>query len=62
MGGNPASSVVDADCRNWDIRNRWIRDGSVFPAVGGVDPSLTIQALACRTGDQIAELDRRGEP
>ena len=50
-----------ADCRSWDIPNLWICDGSVFPTVGGVNPSLTIQAIACRTGDRIAELARLGE-
>ena len=61
MGANPSSSVVDADCRSWDIRNLWICDGSVFPTVGGVNPSLTIQAIACRTADRIKQLARRGE-
>jgi choline dehydrogenase-like flavoprotein len=61
MGADPSSSVVDADCRSWDIRNLWICDGSVFPTVGGVNPSLTIQAIACRTADRIKELARRGE-
>ena len=61
MGEDPRNSVVNADCRSWDIRNLWICDGSVFPTVGGVNPSLTIQAIACRTGDRIKELARRGE-
>ncbi|WP_369426091.1 GMC oxidoreductase [Croceibacterium aestuarii] len=61
MGDDPATSVVDADCRSWDVPNLWLCDGSVFPTVGGVNPSLTIQAIACRTGDRIAELARRGE-
>jgi choline dehydrogenase-like flavoprotein len=61
MGDDPRTSVVDADCRSWDIRNLWICDGSVFCTVGGVNPSLTIQAIACRTGDRIATLARRGE-
>lgn len=61
MGDNPATSVVDADCRSWDIPNLWICDGSVFPTVGGVNPSLTIQALACRTADRIRVLASRGE-
>ena len=61
MGADSASSVVDADCRSWDIPNLWICDGSVFPTVGGVNPSLTIQAIACRTADRIKELARRGE-
>ncbi len=61
MGCDPGTSVVDADCRSWDIPNLWICDGSVFPTVGGANPSLTIQAIACRTSDRISELARRGE-
>ena len=61
MGDDPATSVVNADCRSWDIRNLWICDGSVFPTVGGVNPSLTIQAIACRTADRISALAARGE-
>ncbi len=61
MGNDPRTSVVNADCRSWDIPNLWICDGSVFPTVGGVNPSLTIQALACRTADRICALAARGE-
>lgn len=61
MGFDRETSVVDADCRSWDIPNLWVCDGSVFPTVGGVNPSLTIQAIALRTGDRIAEMGRRGE-
>jgi choline dehydrogenase-like flavoprotein len=61
MGDDPRTSVVNADCRSWDIRNLWICDGSVFPTVGGVNPSLTIQAIACRTADRIRALAARGE-
>ncbi len=61
MGDDPRTSVVDADCRSWDIPNLWICDGSVFPTVGGVNPSLTIQAIACRTADRIRALASRGE-
>jgi choline dehydrogenase-like flavoprotein len=61
MGADPRTSVVDADCRCWDIPNLWICDGSVFPTVGGVNPSLTIQAIACRTADRIKALAARGE-
>jgi choline dehydrogenase-like flavoprotein len=61
MGDHPATSVVNADCRSWDIRNLWICDGSVFPTVGGVNPSLTIQAIALRTADRIEALAARGD-
>ncbi|ACA16548.1 glucose-methanol-choline oxidoreductase [Methylobacterium sp. 4-46] len=61
MGSYPRTSVVDADCRSWDIPNLWICDGSVFPTVGGVNPSLTIQAIALRTADRIGALAARGD-
>jgi choline dehydrogenase-like flavoprotein len=61
MGDDPAASVVDADGRCWDVPNLWVCDGSVFPTAGGVNPSLTIQAIACRTADRIRALAARGE-
>ena len=60
MGDDPSTSVVNADCRSWDIPNLWVCDGSVFPTVGGVNPSLTIQAIALRTADRIKALAARG--
>jgi choline dehydrogenase-like flavoprotein len=61
MGADPATSVVNADGRSWDIPNLWICDGSLFPTCGGVNPSLTIQALACRIAARIRLLAARGE-
>ncbi|WP_234775497.1 GMC family oxidoreductase [Paraburkholderia tropica] len=61
MGDDPSNSVVNADCRSWDIPNLWICDGSVFPTVGGVNPSLTIQAIACRTAERIRTMAACGE-
>jgi choline dehydrogenase-like flavoprotein len=60
MGSDRETSVVDADGRSWDVPNLWICDGSLFPTAGGVNPSLTIQALACRMGARIAALAARG--
>ncbi len=61
MGADREHSVVDADGRSWDVPNLWICDGSLFPTSGGVNPSLTIQALACRIGARIPALAARGE-
>jgi choline dehydrogenase-like flavoprotein len=61
MGSDRETSVVDADGRSWDVNNLWICDGSLFPTAGGVNPSLTIQALACRMGARIRALAARGE-
>ena len=61
MGSDRATSVVNADGRSWDVDNLWVCDGSLFPTAGGVNPSLTIQALACRMGARIRALAARGE-
>jgi len=61
MGDDPARSVVNADCRSWDIPNLWVCDGSVFPTVGGVNPALTIQTIAMRTASRIGIVAKRGE-
>ena len=51
---DPETSVVDPDCRSHDVPNLWICDGSVWPTVGAVNPSLTIEALATRTARKVA--------
>jgi choline dehydrogenase-like flavoprotein len=61
MGDDPEDSVVNRDGRSWSIPNLWVCDGSLFPTSGGVNPSLTIQALACRMGDRIAAMSSRGD-
>jgi choline dehydrogenase-like flavoprotein len=49
MGTSPDTSVVDANCRAWDAKNVWVADGSVLPTSLGVNPQLTIMAMATRT-------------
>ncbi len=48
MGQDPATSVVDPDCRSHDVENLWIVDASVFPSSAAVNPALTIAANALR--------------
>ncbi len=61
MGSDPSTSVVDAFGRSWDCPNVWICDGSLFPTAGGVNPSLTIQALACRMADHVEAMAAAGD-
>jgi choline dehydrogenase-like flavoprotein len=58
MGDDPRTSVVDEWCRTWDVPNLFVCDGSVFVTSSGVNPSLTIEAIAARTADHLL---RRGE-
>ena len=61
MGFTQNDSVVNQDGRTWDVPNLFVCDGSVFPTVGGVNPSLTITAIAMRTAERIGQMARRGE-
>jgi choline dehydrogenase-like flavoprotein len=59
MGTSSGTSVVDAQGRSHDHPNLYITDASVFPSTGGGEgPSLTIQALAVRTADEIVRARR----
>jgi choline dehydrogenase-like flavoprotein len=53
MGEDPRTSVVNSRGRHHELENLWIVDGSVFPTSLGVNPQLTIYALASRFSDEI---------
>jgi choline dehydrogenase-like flavoprotein len=55
MGGDPASSVVDARGRHHEFENLWITDGSIFPSSLGVNPQLSIYAHARLFATAIAQ-------
>ncbi len=55
MGGDDYSSVVNSDCRFHGIENLYVCDASVFPTSVGVNPQLTVMALATRTAEIINE-------
>lgn len=54
MGLDPEQSVVDAAQRCHDIDNLYVADASVFPTSGGINPSLTVAAMALRVANRIA--------
>jgi choline dehydrogenase-like flavoprotein len=55
FGTDPATSVLDVNCRAHDLDNLYVVDGSFMPSIGAVNPTLTIIANALRVGDHIAE-------
>ena len=55
MGDDPASSVVNSDCRSHDVEGLFIVDNSVFPSALSVNPALTIMALSLRAADRFLE-------
>ena len=53
-GHDPATSVLDANCRSHDIDNLWLVDASFFPSSAALNPALTIAANALRVAPTIA--------
>lgn len=54
MGASKRTSVVDAEHRVWGIRNLYVADASTFPSASGVNPMLTVMAIAHRAAGVIA--------
>ncbi len=54
MGSDPRTSVTDTWGRVWGHEGVTIADGSVHVTNGGVNPVLTILALAWRTSEHLA--------
>ncbi|QHW34884.1 FAD-binding protein [Paenibacillus rhizovicinus] len=55
MGNDPETSVTDPTGRIHGYDNLWVSDGSVHVTNGGVNPVLTILALAFRTADNLVK-------
>jgi choline dehydrogenase-like flavoprotein len=53
MGRDPATAAVDPHCRAFDHPNLFVVDASVLPTSAGVNPALTVAALALRAAGHI---------
>jgi len=54
MGPDARRSPVDPSGRFRGVDNLYVVDGSVLPRSGGVNPSLTIAAMALRIAERLA--------
>ena len=55
FGNDPATSVLDTDCKAHELDNLYVVDTSFFPSIGAVNPALTAMANALRVGDHLLE-------
>jgi choline dehydrogenase-like flavoprotein len=55
MGADPRTAVVDTYGRHHHVKNLVVFDGSIFPTSLGVNPCLSIYALAARNATALAE-------
>jgi len=53
MSADPATGVVDADCRVHGYDNLYVAGSSVFPTGGWANPTLTIIALSLRLAEHL---------
>ncbi len=53
FGTDPATSVLDLNCRAHELDNLYVVDAGFFPSIGAVNPTLTIIANALRVADHI---------
>ena len=55
FGSDPASSVLNSDCRAHELDNLYVVDTSFFPSIAAVNPALTAMANALRVGDHLRQ-------
>jgi choline dehydrogenase-like flavoprotein len=55
FGDDPATSVLDRNCRAHQLDNLYVVDTSIFPSIGAVNPALTVMANSLRVGDHVLE-------
>jgi len=55
MGENENECVVDSNCKIFGFDNLYVCDASVFPTALGVNPQLTVMALATITANKIIQ-------
>jgi choline dehydrogenase-like flavoprotein len=55
FGTDPATSVLDPDCKAHEVDNLYVVDTSFFPSIGAVNPALTAMANAIRVGEHLTE-------
>jgi choline dehydrogenase-like flavoprotein len=53
MGGMRAKSVLDPNGESWDVRHLYVADASTFPTASGLNPMITIMALAHKTAQYL---------
>src|SRR4051794_15083837 len=55
FGTDPATSVLDTDCKAHELDNLYVVDTSFFPSIGAVNPALTAMANAIRVGEHLTD-------
>jgi long-chain-alcohol oxidase len=54
MGSSARSSATNPQGETWEARNLYVMDGSSFPSASGVNPMISIEAMAHRNAGALA--------
>jgi choline dehydrogenase-like flavoprotein len=54
MGDSPGLSATNPDGETWEVKNLYVMDGSSFPSASGVNPMISIEAIAHRNAALLA--------
>ena len=54
MGQSPYLSATNPQGETWEVRNLFVMDGSSFPSASGVNPMISIEAIAHRNANLLA--------
>jgi long-chain-alcohol oxidase len=54
LGGSPQSSATNPEGQIWETRNLYVMDSSSFPTASGVNPMISIEAVAHRNASALA--------
>ncbi|CAO3644663.1 unnamed protein product [Mucor hiemalis] len=53
MGISPKTSVTKPTGETWEVKDLYVADASLFPTASGVNPMVTVEALALHVADSI---------
>jgi len=54
LGGSPKSSATNPEGEAWEVRSLYVMDSSPFPSASGVNPMISIEAIAHRNASALA--------
>ena len=54
MGDSPKTSTLTPEGEAWDVGGLYVMDASTFPSASGVNPMISIEAIAYRNASLLA--------
>jgi choline dehydrogenase-like flavoprotein len=54
LGSSAKTSATNPDGETWEVKNLYVMDGSSFPSASGVNPMISIEAIAHRNANILA--------